>query len=92
MSFNLKTLDSLTSAHASPPSYDHAPMPFHCSGALVRSTPQRVSPRTFTTLSGLAQHIERGACGEGSATLKIAMEFAQELLERLGLGSIRLLR
>ena len=65
---------------------------FHCPGALARSTPHEASPRNFTTLSGLAQHIESGACGEGTATLKKAMDFVQGRLEKMGLGSIRLLK
>ena len=71
--------------------YRKSPL-FHCPGALTRSTPHGASPRNFTTLSGLAQHIESGACGEGTATLKKAMDFVQERLEKMGLGSIRLLK
>lgn len=64
---------------------------FHCPSALARSTQHGASPRNSTTLSGLAQHVESGACGEGSATLKKAMEFVQEHLDKMGLGTIHLL-
>lgn len=74
------------------PSHDEAPALFHCPTALASTKPRRLSPRTFTTLSGLAQHIESGACGEGLATLKKAMDFVQERLDKMGLGSIRLLK
>ena len=69
----------------------HAPVLFHCPGALESTEPHGVSPREFT-LSGLAQHIESGACGDGPATLKKVMEFVQERLEQMGLGSIHLLK
>ena len=73
-------------------SHNHNKSPlFHSPGALARSTPHAVSPKYFTTLSGLAQHIESGACGEGPATLMKAMEFVQGRLEMMGLGRIRLL-
>lgn len=75
-----------------PSSRELTPTLFHCPTALVNSTPHSERPRTFATLSGLAQHIESGACGEGLPTLKRAMEFVQERLEKMGLGSVRLLK
>ncbi len=75
---------------------DHAPAPlFHCPAALIAtttSTPHAPSPRQFTTLSALAQHVESGACGEGSDTLTKAMEVVQERLKRMGFGGVRLLK
>ena len=80
------------SFHANLSSHELTPTLFHCPTALVDSTPHSERPRTFTTLSGLAQHIESGACGDGLATLKKAMEFVQDRLEKMGLGSVRLLK
>ena len=73
-------------------SLDHKAPLFHCPSALARSKPYRPSPRSFATLSGLAQHIESGACDEGPATLKKAMDYVQGHLEKIGIGSIRLLK
>ena len=84
---NLSRIDN--SLHSMISSHDHVPALFHCPIALAS---KKLHMRKFTTLSGLAQHIESGACGEGSATLKKAMEFVQERLEKMGLGSIRLLK
>ena len=91
-SFNFDIVGRLPSLHANASSHEHLPTLFHCPSGLVNSTPHSERPRTFATLSGLAQHIESGACGEGLATLKKAMEFVQERLEKKGLGSIRLLK
>ncbi|CAD6588206.1 MAG: hypothetical protein ASARMPREDX12_003190 [Alectoria sarmentosa] len=74
-------------------SHDSALVLFHCPGALLASsTPHGVAPRHFSIPSGLAQHIESGACGGGSATLRKAMAFVQERLDQWGLGNIRLLK
>lgn len=90
-SFNFDIPGGLPFPRATVWSHNRASTLFHCPGGLASSTPHGVTPRKFTTLSGLAQHIESGACGEGSATLKKAMEFVQERLQSMGLGSIRLL-
>ena len=89
---DLNKCRSLPSVPARSPSHNHAPALFHCPGALATSTPHGVSPRKFTTLSALAQHVESGACGEGSATLQKAMEVVQERLAKMGFGSVRLLK
>ena len=89
---NLNQSRSLPSVPANFPSHDHAPASFHCPDALATSTPHGISPRKFTSLSGLAQHVESGACGEGSATLKKAMEVVQERLAQMGFGSVRLVK
>ncbi len=83
---------SASSAHSQIHNHDHKTPLFHCPGALASSTPHAASPRKFTTLSGLAQHIESGACGEGPATLKKAIMYVQERFEKMGFGSIRLLK
>ena len=90
--FGFDTVGRPPSFHANLSSHEFTPTLFHCPTALVNSTPHSERPRTFATLSGLAQHIESGACGEGLATLKKAMEFVQEHLEKMGLGRIRLLK
>ena len=91
-SFNFDIVGRLPSFHADLSSHELTPTLFHCPTALVNSTPHSGRPRTFATLSGLAQHIESGACGEGLATLKKAMEFVQERLEKVGLGSIHFIK
>ena len=91
-SFNFDTVGRFPSFHANRSSHKLTPTLFHCPTALVDSTPHSERPKTFSTLSGLAQHIESGACGEGLATLKKAMDFVQEHLDKIGLGSIRLLK
>ena len=91
-SFDFEIGGRLPSFHANLSSHELTPTLFHCPTALMDSTHHSERPRTFTTLSGLAQHIESGACGEGLATLKKAMEFVQERLEKMGLGSIRFIK
>ncbi|KAI4232182.1 MAG: hypothetical protein L6R40_007497 [Gallowayella cf. fulva] len=78
--------------HLSSPA--HAPKVFHCPVDLI--APAKKGKQTkelikeFSTLSGLTQHVESGACG-GSKALKGAMGFVQERLKDLGFQSVRLL-
>ena len=90
-SFNFDIVGRLPSFHATLSSHEPTPTLFHCPTALVNPLPHSERPRSFATLSGLAQHIESGACGEGLTTLKKAMEFVQERFEKMGFGSVRLL-
>ena len=91
-SSNFDIIGRLPSFDANLSSHELTPTLFHCPTALVTSSPYSERPRTFATLSGLAQHIESGACGEGLTTLKKAMEFVQERFEKMGLDGIRLLK
>lgn len=47
--------------------------------------------KQFTTLSGLAQHLESGACRGGKQTFLYCVEFIQQHLGQWGLGGMRLL-
>ena len=52
----------------------------------------KVYNKRFSTLSGLAHHVESGACGDGKETMVRAMGFVQRKLEEMGFESIRLLK
>jgi hypothetical protein len=72
----------------------HAPRVFHCPSVLMGDNPVAESLskiKYFSTLSGLAQHLESGACRGGLATFKKAIEYVEQKLQLLGLGSIKLL-
>ncbi|MCJ1453311.1 hypothetical protein MMC28_003657 [Mycoblastus sanguinarius] len=73
----------------------HAPKLFHCPTALLGAAGVQTPTRYFSTLSGLAAHIESGACGKDNRMLKLAMEFVEGKLIEMGLGlpvGVRLLR
>ena len=74
----------------------HAPKVFHCPAILFPPTKGKGnhpgSTKHFSSLSGLAQHIESGACRGGKATLQKAIEVLQERLKDLGIEPIRLLK
>lgn len=38
----------------------------------------------FSTVSGLAQYVESGACGGGEETLKRVIEYVQDEMEEMG--------
>lgn len=67
---------------------------YHCPPASLmmgsdhRSTGKK--QRSFTTLSGLSQHVEAGACEGGKATFNTAMSFVNEKLRNMGLGGMKL--
>lgn len=65
---------------------------FHCPRALIGEGSSRAANRQFSTVSGLAQHIESGACDGGRATLKRVVEYVQEEMEGMGFGRLNLLR
>lgn len=73
----------------------HAPKVFHCPAILFPPTKGKGnhpgSTKHFSSLSGLAQHLESGACRGGKATLQKAAELLQDHLKDLGAGPIRLL-
>jgi hypothetical protein len=63
---------------------------FHCPRALLGEGSKKVD-KQFSSVSGLAQHIESGACAGGRGTLMQVVEFVHEELKNLGLGERRLL-
>ena len=77
-------------SHMSSPA--HMSKIFHCPTNLMDLAINKTIIKSFTTLSGLTQHIESASCGDGKATLKAAMEIIQGKLETMGLGRIKLLK
>ncbi|EOA82624.1 uncharacterized protein SETTUDRAFT_52074, partial [Exserohilum turcica Et28A] len=80
----------------------HMISPVHCdkvylcpsnvlSFGLGRSEIKQGRRKQFTTLSGLAQHLESGACHGGKQTFLCCIEFIQQHLEEWGFGEMRLL-
>jgi hypothetical protein len=51
----------------------------------------RKPPKTFSTVSGLAQHVESGACYGGKETLRLAIKYLQSEMKTLDLGRLKLL-
>ncbi|KAJ8069836.1 hypothetical protein OCU04_000250 [Sclerotinia nivalis] len=63
---------------------------FHCPRALMREESKKAVSQ-FSTMSGLAQHLESGACDEGKATLRRVVEYVQEEMKGMGFGELKLL-
>ncbi|KAL8803204.1 MAG: hypothetical protein Q9182_003305 [Xanthomendoza sp. 2 TL-2023] len=74
----------------------HAPKAFHCPvnlmSAIKKGKQQKPSIKEFSTLSGLTQHVESGACKGGKNMLKGAMDIVQERLKAMGFKEIELLK
>lgn len=74
----------------------HAPKLFHCPSNLLGPTKaggnHGAVPARFSTLSGLTQHVESGACKGGQATLKAAIKVLEERLKDMGLQNPSLLK
>lgn len=87
-----RTLQAFRNHLASPV---HAPKTFHCPVDLLPSTRKGKTGKTlireFSTLSGMAQHIESGACEGGRRMLEGAVQFVEEKLKELGFKEVRLL-
>lgn len=71
----------------------HAPKLYHCPKNLVSMIGggKGGQKRQFSTLSGLSQHLEAGACKGGKKAFKICIDIIQERLEQLGFGGIKVL-
>jgi hypothetical protein len=74
----------------------HCDKVYHCPSNLLlmdsgRAETKEGKGRQFTTLSGLAQHLESGACHGGKQTFLLYIEFIQRHLGQWGLGGMRLL-
>jgi hypothetical protein len=80
----------------------HMDSPVHC--AKVYHCPSNIFPiapskdekqgkkeKQFSTLSGLSQHLESGACHGGKRTFFYCIDLIQRRLEQLGFGGMRLL-
>jgi hypothetical protein len=64
---------------------------FHCPLTLTKGSSTRKPPKTFSTVSGLAQHVESGACYGGKETLRLAIKYLQSEMKALDLGGLKLL-
>lgn len=64
---------------------------FRCPLALTKGSSTRKPPKTFSTVSGLAQHVESGACYGGKETLRVAVKYLQNEMKTLNLGGLKLL-
>lgn len=64
---------------------------FHCPLALMKGSSVKKPLKHFSTVSGLAQHIESGACHGGKETLRRAVEYLQNKMKTMGLGGVKLL-
>ncbi|MCJ1427147.1 hypothetical protein MMC29_005050 [Sticta canariensis] len=70
----------------------HAPKAFHCpkdlslppSAANEKQNPAAAPIKSFSTLSGMTQHLESGACKGGKAGLKAAVKLLEKRLLEIG--------
>ena len=86
-----KSLETLSNHLSSPV---HSPKIFHCPLAIAGYEDEgKVSQllKYFSTLSGLLQHLESGACQGGNVTFRKTVEYIEHNLKRLGLPRLRLL-
>jgi hypothetical protein len=77
-----KTLRALKDHQKSPV---HTSTRFHCPTALLRGHFESRLVRSFNTLSGLAQHLEAGACAGGISILREAANYIESCLEDMGI-------
>lgn len=64
---------------------------FRCPSALMVEGSGEKPIKQFLTLSGLAQHLESGACNGGKATFRRVVEYVQEEMKALGFGGLKML-
>ncbi|KAE9373696.1 hypothetical protein N431DRAFT_438893 [Stipitochalara longipes BDJ] len=64
---------------------------FHCPRTLMGEGGKNKPLKKFSTVSGLAQHLESGACDGGRATFRRVVEYVQEEMKGLGFGGLKLL-
>lgn len=64
---------------------------FHCPRALMGRGGEKNAVRQFSTVSGLAQHLESGACDGGKGTFRRVVEYVQEEMKGMGFGGLKLL-
>ncbi|KAI9773496.1 MAG: hypothetical protein M1839_002078 [Geoglossum umbratile] len=81
--------------HLSSPA--HTPRLFHCPISLLPNPPSSESSPTvilksFSTLSGLAQHLESGACEGGTETFRRAAKYIEIRLKEMGVTTVKLLK
>lgn len=72
----------------------HFPKVYHCPTNMFsegRASGPEKPPKFFSTLGGLAQHLESGACQGGKETFNKIVKFIEQRLELLGFAGICLL-
>ncbi|KAF8861395.1 hypothetical protein BDZ45DRAFT_647691 [Acephala macrosclerotiorum] len=68
----------------------HALKIFHCPAALSGRSRKKLAEKSFSTLSGLAMHVESGACGKGM--FREVLKFVNERFKDIGIREIRLVK
>jgi hypothetical protein len=58
----------------------------------VNEGPSKKAVKQFSTVSGLAQHLESGACTGGKGSFRRVIEYVQEEMKNIGLGELKLLK
>ena len=71
----------------------HTPKMFHCPVSFFPASDSKKSTikKSFSTLSGLAQHLESGVCEGGQITLQKAVEYIEVRLRDMGMMKVKLL-
>lgn len=74
----------------------HCAKVYHCPSNIFPIAPSKAEKKgkkekQFSTLSGLSQHLESGACHGGKRTFFYCIDLIQRRLEQLGFGGMRLL-
>ncbi|KAI5846560.1 hypothetical protein DFP73DRAFT_546263 [Morchella snyderi] len=67
----------------------HAPLSYHCPVTLAVG--RKGVLKSFTTFSGMTQHLESGACKGGKLTFVKAMNIVNRKLREHGLGEMKLI-
>lgn len=67
----------------------HAPRIFQCPVSLIKDHGKANHRKSFSTLSGLAMHVESGACG--TQTIRKVLTFVNEKLKAAGFREMKLL-
>lgn len=83
-----QTLEALINHLISPA---HSPKVFHCPFYFAGLDNDSQLMKYFSTLSGLMQHIESGACQGDVTTLRKTVEYIEQNLEKMGYRKLRLL-
>ncbi|CZR68019.1 uncharacterized protein PAC_17918 [Phialocephala subalpina] len=68
----------------------HALKIFHCPAALFGRSRKKLAEKSFSTLSGLAMHVESGAYGK--KMFREVLKFVNERLKDIGIREIRLVK
>jgi len=64
---------------------------FYCPRALMGDGGKKKAIRQFSTVSGLAQHLESSTCDRGKGTFRHVVEYVQEEIKGIGFGGLKLL-